>query len=766
MANNYTTSAPTTIELSGDSVAAGTILPAYDIIITPNSGYVIQASDFSIGSTLPLEVTGVAFSDTTTALDPSNQVKATVTLAQWYTMPSNSDTIEVDIDGSTHLANARFNYKAVYVAQSNLVETFNVPTVTSPLLSSKSTSTSGSTVTETCFVDMPVNTTNVVAQATFTCDSGYYFAAGSVPTYVISSPDLSKWTSATISTTTNSSNDITSISFEFSYDISNIDVPLSQGESIRFLTKQPTADPVVVKSISYVTFNHSKNNSIISAKVDSVDLIINGSNTAAYQLKVENNIGQTYDFNTNTFTRSLTTINDKIGPASFSRKFTNNVTKNNLNTHNLILPTFSEKTFYNQYWVATVTPLSTTYTTADGSSQDPITATLYRFGEVDFQLSTNASTYGVNASTTTIKSLEDQKPLSYPTQFNPTDFPLLSTDNNGYFTYSSPLSYRVDATVGSNWSSGNLTMAAGSGYVDKKIQVGDTLSHANIAADTVVTAVNVGSNVLVYTISKSPSSQVDADQVITFTRTVGISRQPLASDIDITAPLAITSGIPSNRVYSVAQSTSNSPIVNLHDYSGTNNFSNVIVGLTVSGDFIDGYPKVLSQTGGSVVMSSNQTLPVGTRITFSPVLSSIWIDNIAVTGAGTSTCKLLVDGYIERMGYEDVTARLTLQNFITTYASPTTVAIDLKDDLGLTCAVGGSVKIDPRSLCTTHTGALTVATAPRGSGAGTTVVSNSGEYLIYQAPSSDADLSDVITYTVSDGINTSNTSNITITLTL
>ena len=144
----------------------------------------------------------------------------------------------------------------------------------------------------------------------------------------------------------------------------------------------------------------------------------------------------------------------------------------------------------------------------------------------------------------------------------------------------------------------------------------------------------------------------------------------------------------------------------------------------MSGDFIDGYPKVLSQTGGSVVMSSNQTLPVGTRITFSPVLSSIWIDNIAVTGAGTSTCKLLVDGYIERMGYEDVTARFTLQNFITTYASPTTVAIDLKDDLGLTCAVGGSVKIDPRSLCTTHTGDLTVATAPRGSGC-----------LLYTSPS-------------------------------
>jgi len=68
MANNYTTSTPSTVEFQGDSVGAGTIPSTYDIIITPDAGYVIQASDFSIGSTLPTEVTTVAFSDTTTAL--------------------------------------------------------------------------------------------------------------------------------------------------------------------------------------------------------------------------------------------------------------------------------------------------------------------------------------------------------------------------------------------------------------------------------------------------------------------------------------------------------------------------------------------------------------------------------------------------------------------------------------------------------------------------------------------------------------------------
>jgi hypothetical protein len=78
--------------------------------------------------------------------------------------------------------------------------------------------------------------------------------------------------------------------------------------------------------------------------------------------------------------------------------------------------------------------------------------------------------------------------------------------------------------------------------------------------------------------------------------------------------------------------------------------------------------------------------------------------------------------------------------------------------------LGGTIKIDPRSQCTGHTGTLTIATIPS-KGAGEAVITSSGEYFIYQAPDTDADLSDVISYTVNDGINTSASANITITLT-
>ena len=56
MANNYTTNYPTTTEYSGDSVGGGNLPATYDIIVTPDTGYTVQASDFSIGSSLPAEV--------------------------------------------------------------------------------------------------------------------------------------------------------------------------------------------------------------------------------------------------------------------------------------------------------------------------------------------------------------------------------------------------------------------------------------------------------------------------------------------------------------------------------------------------------------------------------------------------------------------------------------------------------------------------------------------------------------------------------------
>ena len=97
---NYTVTVHTSTETTGDSVFTGTVPNTVTLVITPDAGYVASASDFSIGDPLPVEVSSVTFSDSTTAGQPGNVVNALVTLNGAFTMPSNDVILLVDIDGT------------------------------------------------------------------------------------------------------------------------------------------------------------------------------------------------------------------------------------------------------------------------------------------------------------------------------------------------------------------------------------------------------------------------------------------------------------------------------------------------------------------------------------------------------------------------------------------------------------------------------------------------------------------------------------------
>jgi len=115
---NYTISTVSTTESPGDSVNAGTLPSSASLIITPNSGYVVSASNFSIsggtagsgmifshGDTnvvLPPEVANVTFSNTGSAGSIGNTVKAEVNFNH-FLMPSADVTLSVDINGSAQL---------------------------------------------------------------------------------------------------------------------------------------------------------------------------------------------------------------------------------------------------------------------------------------------------------------------------------------------------------------------------------------------------------------------------------------------------------------------------------------------------------------------------------------------------------------------------------------------------------------------------------------------------------------------------------------
>tara|TARA_R110002167_G_scaffold138896_3_gene326295 strand:- start:365 stop:2650 length:2286 start_codon:yes stop_codon:yes gene_type:complete len=761
MANNYTTNAPTTLEFQGDSVGAGTIPLTYDIVITPSSTHVVQAADFFIGNALgatgqlPIEVTAVSFADTSTPLTLSNKVVATVTLAQWYTMGGSPETIEVDIDGKASA------YRPTRLSFTGVVNVIGSQDAKFVIAGSDSTTVSETTAssvkTHSIRQDIPTNTKSLVTKFQInanTAGTGFY---PSLPKYEIISNDPSRWSSKVTSLLYGSHNvytkaptnnaasnsidgKIVAYEVEFYYDIGDSEVALSEGESIIFTqpteTLWSTLTPVV--SIDKIRYSNYKNQGILPSRNTNLLLNVFGSSQATYDILVMDDNGLSYDFALDTFTRALTKSSEQtinLGSPAFA------TTSNN---HIIAVPAYNEKAALAKYLTTTVTPTGSTKTTTDGTSTAPHVITLNQFGEVDFTANVTPATYGVAATTATLLSFLNKKPLSYPTIFNPTDFPLLSTANNSYFNISTPLSYTVNGVV-SSVSTVTITLAVTAASL--KLQVGDSVTGTNVgAARTIVTIADPDANVIVL-------SGVDGtvSGTLVFTRNVGISRQPLATDF----LCSITGGYYlANTPHSITtEATTNSTTVQISSQG-----SSIYNGMTVQGNSIVGYPTVVSGGGSNnLVLSSFQTLPSGELLTFSNAMSDYEIVDINITGAGTTGCKLNVEGYVNRVGHANITESLILQNFITSYVAPVATA------LTATCPRGSSVKISP--LATSHTSVLTIA-AVAGSGrsaAASATISDDGSYLLYLAPTTGT--TETITYTVSDGINTSAAANIVVTLT-
>ena len=756
MANNYTTSTPSTFESSGDNVGAGTIPLQYSIVITPATNYILNAADFSIGSTLPIEVTSVSFADTTTAYAFDNLVVATVTLAQWYTMPATAVTIEVDIDGTAHYkVRPRLSFTGVVNVIGSQDAAFVIAGSDSVTVSE---TTASSVKTHSIRQDIPVNTkalvTSFYADST-SAESGYY---PSIPQYKIISSNPSRWSSKVTSLLYGSYDDyvvdesnnyssnakdgeVVHYRIDFYYEMGDSEVPLSEGESIVFTqpteTLWSTRAPVV--SINKVRYDGYKNQGILPSRDIDLSLNVLGSPGATYDILVMDDNGLSYDFALDTFTRALTKSSEQtinLGSPTITTRS---------NDHIITVPASNEKATLAKYLTTTVTPTGSTKTTPDGTSTAPHVITLNQFGEVDFLLGVTSATYGIAATTSTLLNLLNKKPLSYLTIFNPTDFPLLSTANNSYFNISTPLSYSTTDTVDGAFSGTTMTMDTI--WASKKIEVGDTISGTNIVAGTTITQRDVGDDDKVYTISIAPSAEVPNGTTITFVRNVGISRQPLATDF---FNLLQSSSYKANYEIQdqVTQATTNTNTVSI--VTG----DDVANGHTVQGDSIIGYPRVVGGGGSqNLVLSSFQSLPSGEVLTFSNAMSDYEIIDISVTGAGTTDCKLNVEGYLSRTGYANVVELLLLQNFVTSYVAPVATA------QAVNCPLGGSVKVLP--LATSHTSVLTVAAV--GGRSGSATISDDGSYLLYLAPTTGT--TETITYTVSDGINTSASANIVVTLT-
>ena len=178
--NNYTVS-PFTAD-----IAEGSNLPSTVVLtITPEPEYVVSASEFSIGESLPAQLSNPVFADTTSPGELSNTVTLTLTTDPSYTVPGNDVEFLVDIDGDAQPwdANDGSNSNAVDLTGTFVFEEDNNYTTTF-------TAETGFTSTATTFngydgfvVSGTGKTADRVVKAgsiTINAASGYYFNKGLV----------------------------------------------------------------------------------------------------------------------------------------------------------------------------------------------------------------------------------------------------------------------------------------------------------------------------------------------------------------------------------------------------------------------------------------------------------------------------------------------------------------------------------------------------------------------------------------------------------
>ena len=86
MPYNYTVSTFNFTEALQDAVYAGNMITGGSVIITPNSGYVVSASEFTIAGSLPPQYASITFTDSAVAGEIGNTVIVTFVFSELFEM--------------------------------------------------------------------------------------------------------------------------------------------------------------------------------------------------------------------------------------------------------------------------------------------------------------------------------------------------------------------------------------------------------------------------------------------------------------------------------------------------------------------------------------------------------------------------------------------------------------------------------------------------------------------------------------------------------
>ena len=201
--NNCTITSQSFSKVAGQAIGSDNA----QLVITPNEGYVVTASDFTNNSGTVTGIDSITLSNSGTAGAIGNTVLVAVNLTDNYTMPSANTTLTIDIDGNAELIS--------YTLSGNY------DTVVS--------NAAPSTETDTAFsATGNYNQQVTVFTKTFTASSGYYFQTP--PSYKLYATNPERY-SITHSDTNDSNGNLTARTFTVKYTFSN---ESQAGDEIKF----------------------------------------------------------------------------------------------------------------------------------------------------------------------------------------------------------------------------------------------------------------------------------------------------------------------------------------------------------------------------------------------------------------------------------------------------------------------------------------------------------------------------------------------------
>jgi hypothetical protein len=177
------------------------------LVISPNTGYVVSASDFTDNTGSVTGITSISLSDSGTAGEIGNTVLVDVDLDDTYIMPAANTTLTIDIDGSAQ------------EVEYTIAGTYD--TAVSNATPSSETATAYSATGN-------YNQQVTVFTKTFTASSGYYFA--NAPTYKLIAANPERY-NITYTDTTDNDGNLTARAFTIKYTFSN---ESQSGDNIRF----------------------------------------------------------------------------------------------------------------------------------------------------------------------------------------------------------------------------------------------------------------------------------------------------------------------------------------------------------------------------------------------------------------------------------------------------------------------------------------------------------------------------------------------------